>query len=95
MSEPSNPNPGKPPAADDATTPAAEAAVPEHTLSDERYRHMGSERESHLQAMRGVKRRSLIYDDDFPGSWWEAGANKRYGPEEPTPPATKLACYFV
>jgi hypothetical protein len=87
MSEQSDP--GSPtPAGDDAASPAAEATVPERTLSDERYRHMGSERESHLQAIRGVKRRSLIYDDDFPGSWWES-ANQRYGPEEPTPTATK------
>ncbi len=87
MSEPSNPDAPIP--ADDATNPAAETSVPERTLSDERYRHMGSERESHLQAIRGVKRRSLIYDDDFPGSWWESVTNERYGPEEPTPTAAK------
>ncbi|PZR98794.1 MAG: hypothetical protein DLM69_08175 [Candidatus Chloroheliales bacterium] len=88
MSEPSNPDAPNP-AVNDAASPAAEASVPERTLSDERYRHMGSERESHLQAIRGVKRRSLIYDDDFPGSWWESVTNERYGPEEPTPTAAK------
>lgn len=89
MSEQSNPTPANPTPAEDTTAPAASAAVPERTLDDERYRHMGSERESHLQAIRGVKRRSLVYDDDFPGSWWESVTNTRYGPGEPNPTPSK------
>lgn len=82
-------NPANTPAGDNQPDATVEMAIPERNLSDERYRHMGSERESHLQAIRGVKRRSLIYDDDFPGSWWESVTNERYGPEQPTPAETK------
>ena len=88
MSDQTSP-PATPEAGDDQTDAAATMSVPERTLSDERYRHMGSERESHLQAIRGVKRRTLIYDDDFPGSWWESVTDERYGPEAPTPPENK------
>ncbi len=72
----------QPIATEEAAAPTA-SSVPERAVSDERYRHMGSERESHLQAIRGIKRRSLVYDDEFPGSWWETVASARYGPEPP------------
>ncbi len=73
-------------------TVAGETAIttgpPERIVSDIRYKHMGNEWESHLQAMRGLKRRSLRGSDDFPGSFWEPVEEERYGPE-PEQPASK------
>lgn len=73
------------PAADEVGQTTELDSIPRRVVSEVRYKHMGSEWDSHLQAMRGIKRRSLRGSDDFPGSYWESVDTELYGPETNEP----------